>query len=179
MRGSGRSGERAGAAGIVVVLALLFADVLLGTGTFYIRDLVFGAHPSKSMFRAAVTAGELPQWNRWIGGGQPFAANPAHQVFYPPAWLVLLPDLTYGFNLFLLLHLFIGALGMYALLRSMDAGPAASAAAAISFALSAVLAVQDLIPLMTALACLPWTCLFTRPLLRDRRPRHFAFAPLL
>ncbi len=130
------------------------------------------------MLRAAVLAGEFPQWNRWIGAGQPFAANPAHQVFYPPTWLILLPSATYGFNLFLLVHLFIAALGMYALLRSMDAGPAASAAGAVSFALSAVLAVHDLIPILATLAWLPWTCLFARRFLRDRNLRHFALAAL-
>ncbi|HEX6086131.1 MAG TPA: YfhO family protein [Thermoanaerobaculia bacterium] len=181
MRGSGSRGERAGAAGIVVVtllLSLFFLDVLLGSGTFYVRDLVYAAHPTKSMLREAILSGEFPHWNRWIGGGQPLAANPAYQLFYPPAWLVLLPDFTYGFNLFVLLHLYIAAWGMYALLRSMDAGPPASAAAALSFALGAVVAVHDFLPVLATLAWLPWTCLYARRFLRDGARRDFALAAL-
>ena len=181
MRGSGSRGERAGAAGIVVVtllLSLFFLDVLLGSGTFYIRDLVYAAHPSKTMLREAILSGDFPHWNRWIGAGQPLAANPAHQLFYPPTWLVLLPDFTYGFNLFVLLHLYIAAWGMYALLRSMDADPPASAAAALSFALGAVVAVHDFLPVLATLAWLPWTCLYARRWLRDGARRDFALAAL-
>lgn len=130
------------------------------------------------MLRETILAGEFPSWNRWIGGGQPMAANPAHQVFYPPAWLILLPSFTYGFNLFLLLHLFIAAIGMYALLRSMDAGPPASVAAALSFALVAVLAVHDFVPILLTLAWLPWTCLFARRFLVHGARRDFALAAL-
>jgi hypothetical protein len=188
MRGSGSRGERSGAAGtdvaradrvavgiLTAVITLFFLDVLLGASSFYFRDLVYGAYPSKTMLRETVLAGEFPYWNRWIGGGQPMAANPAHQVFYPPTWLILLPN---GFNLLLLLHVYIAALGMYALLRSMDAGPPAAAIAGASFALGAVLAVHDLLPLLLTLAWLPWTCLFTRRFLRNRSPRDFALAAL-
>jgi hypothetical protein len=190
MRGSGSPGERPGAAGagrradrlalaiLTAVLALLFADVLLGASTFYLRDIVYGAYPSKSMLRSAILSGEFPYWNRWIGAGQPLAANPAYQLFYPPTWLILIPDLLTGFNLLLLLHVFLAAYGMYALLRSMDAAPPASAIGGVSFALGAVLAVHDLLPLIVTLAWLPWTCLFTRRFLRDRRRRDFALAAL-
>ena len=128
--------------------------------------------------RETILAGELPYWNRWIGGGQPLAPNPAYQVFYPPSLLILLPSFTYGFNLFLLLHLFIAAIGMYALLRSMEAGPPASVAAALSFALGAVLAVHDFLPIVTTLAWLPWTCLFARRFLVHGTRRDFALAAL-
>jgi Bacterial membrane protein YfhO len=182
MPGSGSSGQRAGAAGIVVVTAVLglfFVDVLLGASSFHIRDLVYGAYPSKTMLRETVLAGDFPpQWNRWLGAGQPMAANPAHQVFYPPTWLILLPDFLWGFNFLLLLHLFIGAWGAYALLRSMDAGVPASVVAGVSFALCVVLAVHDLFPLILTLAWLPWTCLFARRWLRGGTRRDLALAAL-
>jgi len=130
------------------------------------------------MLRETVLAGELPYWNRWIGAGQPMAANPAYQVFYPPVWLILLPSFDYGFNLFLLLHLYIAAWGTYALLRSMGAGPPASAVAGLSLALGAVLAVHDLVPLLATFAWLPWTSLFARRFLREGGRRDFALAAL-
>ena len=130
------------------------------------------------MLRETLLAGELPYWNRWIGAGQPMAANPAYQVFYPLTWLVLLPDFHYAFNLFLLLHLYLAAWGMYALLRSLEAGPPVSAVAGFSFALGAVLAVHDLLPVVTTLAWLPWTCLFTRRFLLGGSRRDFSLAAL-
>jgi hypothetical protein len=163
---------------LTAAIAVFFIDVLLGTGTFYVRDLVWAGHPTRTMLRETVLAGELPQWNRWIGGGQPLAANPAYQAFYPPNALILLPGFLYGFNLFLLLHVLIAAWGMYGLLRSMEAGPPASAVAAASFAFGATLAVHDLIPILTCLAWLPWTCLFARRFLRGGRRRDFALAAL-
>ena len=130
------------------------------------------------MLRETILAGEFPSWNRWIGGGQPLAPNPAYQVFYPPSVLILLPSFTYGFNLFLLLHVFVAAIGMYALLRSMNAGPTAGVAAALSFSLGAVLAVHDFLPILAALAWLPWTCLFARRFLVRGARRDFALAAL-
>ena len=130
------------------------------------------------MLRETILSGEFPYWNRWIGAGQPMTANPAHQLFYPPTWLILLPDLTYGFNLYLLLHIYAAAFGMYALLRSMGAGPPASAAAGLSFALGAILAVHDLVPVLATLTWLPWTFLYTRRYLRDGARRDFARAAL-
>ena len=174
----GPRADRIAVAILAVAISIFFLDVILGTGTFYYRDLVYGGYPTRAMLRETIVAGEFPHWNRWIGAGQPMAANPAYQVFYPPVALILLPNLTYGFNLYLLLHIYIAALGTYALLRSMDAGPAASAVAAFSFALSAVVAVHDLIPVLTTLVWLPWTCLFARRFLRDGRQRDFALAAL-
>jgi hypothetical protein len=66
-----------------------------------------------------VQGGEFPYWNRHFSAGQPFAANPEHEVFYPLTWLVLLPSYDLGFRLLILAHVYIGVLGMYALLRSM------------------------------------------------------------
>ncbi len=181
MRGGGSPGQRAGAVGVVVitaVLAVFFLDVLLGASTFYLSDLVYAGHPTKKILRETLLSGEIPQWNRWIGAGQPLAANPAYQAFYPLSALVLLPDFTWGFNLFILLHVFIAAFGMYALLRSMDAGPPASVAAALAFSLGAMLAVHELLPICTALAWLPWTCLYARRFLRDGAKSDFALAAL-
>src|SRR5215213_4250509 len=67
MRGSGSRGERSGAAGtgvaradrvavgiLTAVITLFFFDVLLGASSFYFRDLVYGAYPSKTMLRETV-----------------------------------------------------------------------------------------------------------------------------
>lgn len=164
---------------LAAILTLLFFDLLIGYNSLYIRDIAHAAYPSRMMFRDTLLHGELPYWNRWISAGQPMAANPAHAVFYPLTWLVLLPDAHLGFGLMLVLHIYIAAGAMYALLRSMAVQPPAAFFGAISFALGGTcLSLLDLLPLLLSFAWLPLTCLFARRFLLHRRPRDFALAAL-
>ena len=159
------------------LITLLFIDVLAGYHALYLRDLAHYYYPAKHVLREIVLGGEFPYWNPLLAAGQPMAANPEHEVFYPLTWLILLPSYDLGFRLLLLLHLYIAGFTMYALLRSMRCRPAASFFAALSFAIGGlVLSCFTLLPILFALAWLPLTCLFTRRFLLHRRPRDFVFA---
>jgi hypothetical protein len=164
---------------LALVPTVLFSDVLFGSATFYLRDVAFYHYPGKHVLREIVRGGEFPYWSPYISAGQPLAANPVHQVFYPPTWLILLPDFTRGFNLLPLLHLYLAAFGMYALLRSMRLGIAAAAFGALSFGIGGLMvSMLNLFPLLYTAAWLPVTCLFTRRFLITHRRRDFAFASL-
>ncbi len=164
---------------LAAIITLFFIDVLAGYNTLYLRDLSHYYYPAKHVLREIVRGGEFPYWNPLLAGGQPMAANPEHEVFYPLTWLILLPDYDLGFRLLVLLHVYIAAWTMYALLRSMRCSPAAAFLGALSFALGgAVLSCLVLLPILLSLAWLPLTCLFTRRFLRDRRPRDFVPAAL-
>ena len=89
----------------------------------------------KQVLREIVQGGEFPYWNRYFAAGQPIAANPEHEVFYPLTWLILLPSYNLGYSLHIALHIYIGLLGMYALLRSMELRPAAAWFGAMAFGL--------------------------------------------
>lgn len=187
MRGSGSPDQRASSrradlialAILTLLITILFADVLLGINALYIRDIAHAAYPARLMLRDAVLGGEFPAWNRWISAGQPMAANPAHAVFYPLTWLVFLPSFDVGFALMLLLHVYIAAWGMYALLRSMRAAPPAAFFGALSFALGgALLSILDLLPLLMSFAWMPLTCLFGCRFARNGSRRDFALAAL-
>ena len=78
---------------LALVATLLFVDVLAGTHNFYMRDLTRYYYPTKQVLRDIVQGGEFPWWNRHFAAGQPIAANPEHEVFYPFTWLILLPEL--------------------------------------------------------------------------------------
>ncbi|HET8772882.1 MAG TPA: hypothetical protein VFP80_03790, partial [Thermoanaerobaculia bacterium] len=161
------------------ILTVLFVDVLAGVNALYLRDLAHYYYPAKHVLREIVLGGEFPYWNPLLAAGQPMAANPEHEVFYPLTWLVLLPSYDLGFRLLVLLHIHITAWTMYALLRSMRASPAAAFLGALSFALGGVvLSSLTLLPILFVLAWLPLTCLFTRRFLLHRRPRDFVFAAL-
>src|SRR6059058_3228124 len=75
------------AALLAVAVALVFSDVLfLGNG-FYIRDIYRDYLPSRFVLRTVLAGGEFPMWNRYWSAGQPLAANPGFQAFYPGTWL--------------------------------------------------------------------------------------------
>ena len=159
--------------------SLLFADVLLGHGGFYLRDLTRYYYPAKQILREIVSSGEIPYWNRYFAAGQPLAANPEHEVFYPLTWLVLLPSYNLGFRLLILIHISIGFAGMAALLRSMELRPFAAWFGAASWALGGVvLSTINLLPILFSAAWLPLTCLFARRVLLQPNRRDFALASL-
>lgn len=156
---------------------LLFADLLLGINVLYTRDVAQYHYPLRHILREIVLRGELPYWNPWIAAGQPLAANPAHQLFYPFTWLILLPSFQIGFHLHALAHVFIATFGMYALLRSMRVGRIASVLAALSFGLGGLMtSMLNLFPFLFSTAWIPWICLYARRALRGGSRRDFAIA---
>ncbi|HVE70613.1 MAG TPA: YfhO family protein [Thermoanaerobaculia bacterium] len=164
---------------LTAIIAVFFIDVLEGRNALYLRDISHYYYPAKHVLREIVLGGEFPYWNPLLAAGQPMAANPEHEVFYPLTWLILLPSYDFGFRLLLVLHIQISAWTMYALLRSMRNSPAAAFIGALSFAMGGVvLSCLTLLPILFVLAWLPLTCLFTRRYLLERRPRDFGLAAM-
>src|SRR5207253_3302592 len=164
---------------ILAAITAWFADVLSGANVFYLKDLFRYHLPMKHIVREAMRSGELPLWNPFYGSGQPLAANPAFELFYPPQWLVLLPSFTLGFNLHILLHAYIAAIGMYCLLRSLNVRPVASTSGALSFGIGGLLlSLFRLLPFLFSVAWLPLIALFARRFFLTRSRRDFALAAL-
>jgi hypothetical protein len=164
---------------LFLIATICFADVLFGVNEFYMRDLTRYYYPAKQVLRDVVQHGEFPYWNRYFSAGQPIAANPEHEVFYPLTWLILLPSYDLGYRLHILIHIYIGLLGMYALLRSMELRPAAAWLGALSFGMGGLyLSYVNLLPILFCAAWLPLTCLFVRRFLLRRNIRDFAAAAL-
>jgi hypothetical protein len=164
---------------LIAVSILAFADVAIGINNFYLRDLTRYYYPTKQILRDIVLHGEFPFWNRYFSAGQPIAANPEHEVFYPLTWLILLPSYDFGYRLHILIHIWIGLIGMYALLRSMDLGEVAAAFGAVAWGLGGLyMSYINLLPILFCAAWLPLTCLYTRRFLLHRNRRDFALAAL-
>lgn len=168
------------ACAILALLAtLFFIDVVVGTDNFYMRDLTRYYYPTKQILREIVQGGEFPYWNRHFSAGQPIAANPEHEVFYPLTWLILLPSYDLGYRLHILVHVYIGLLGMYALLRSMAVRIPGAFFGALAFGLGGIyLSYINLLPIMFCAAWLPLTCLYVRRFLLVPNLRDFALASL-
>src|SRR5437660_4212527 len=164
---------------LFLIATVSFADVLAGVNELYMRDLTRYYYPTKQILRDVVQHGEFPYWNRFFSGGQPIAANPEHEVFYPLTWLILLPSYDFGYRLHILIHIYIGLLGMYALLRSMDIRPFPAWFGAMSWGLGGLyLSYINLLPILFCAAWLPLTCLFVRRFLLRPNRRDFALGAL-
>jgi hypothetical protein len=164
---------------LALTATLLFADVLVGTHNFYLRDLTRYYYPTKEVVRDVVLSGEFPYWNRYFAAGQPIAANPEHEVFYPLTWLILLPDYFLGYRLHILIHVYIGLFAMYAMLRSMRCRAPAAFMGALSWGIGGIyMSYINLLPIMFCAAWLPLTCLYVRKFLLEPRLRWFALASL-
>ena len=115
-----RSGDGKWLALLVAVSLLLFAGVLLLGDGFYVRDVSRDYLPSRAILHQILSHGEFPLWNRFLSAGQPLAANPGFQTFYPGTWLVFLVGFPLGFHLEIVLHIALAAVGMFLLLRSLE-----------------------------------------------------------
>ena len=164
---------------LALLATLLFIDVLAGAQNFYMRDLTRYYYPTKQILREIVQGGEFPYWNRYFSAGQPIAANPEHEVFYPLTWLILLPSYDLGYRLHILVHIYLGLAGMYALLRSMELRATAAFFGAFAFGLGGLyLSYINLLPILFCAAWLPLTCLFVRKFMLAPSVRAFSLAAL-
>jgi len=164
---------------LALVPTLLFLDVLLGINNFYVRDIVHYYYPAKKVLRDIVIGGEFPYWNPFFSAGQPLAANPEHEVFYPLTWLILLPGYNYAYHLLSLVHLYIAGFSTYALLRSMRVRRAAAVFGGLSFSIGGLaLSTLCLLPYLFSMSWLPLTCLYTRHFLLRGGRRDLALAAL-
>jgi len=81
-------------------------------------DLVISHYPNALYLKRAIVEWRvIPLWSPTILSGYPFAANPLSGLWYPPGWLALLFPLPLGFNLVVMVHLLLGGIGLYRLLR--------------------------------------------------------------
>jgi hypothetical protein len=151
------------AALLAVAVALVFSDVLFFGSGFYIRDIYRDYLPSRFVLREVLFSGEFPFWNRFFSGGQPLAANPGFQAFYPGTWLVFLPSFLLGFNLEIVAHVALAAIGMFLLLRSMELRIASALFGAIAFGFGGViLSLTNLVPFLTSVGWWPLIVMFAR-----------------
>src|SRR5215831_5516850 len=176
---SGRAKDILAIATLALLATIFFGDVLAGVNQLYMRDLTRFYYPSKQVLRQVVREGEFPYWNRLISGGQPMAANPEYEVFYPPTWLILLPNFDLGYRLLILVHIYIALFGMYALLRSMELKRFAAFAGALTFGLGGpFLSYVNLLPILFCAAWIPLVALYIRRFLLHHQLRDFALGAL-
>ncbi len=148
--------------GVALAPLFLHPTDLLYPRTGQATDLTITHWPAVAFnVRTLRQDGQVPLWRTTIAGGGPWAANPQSWLFYPPAWLFYLPGMPIGltFNLLLVAHLALAALGTYAFgRRALGLGAPGAALAGLAFALAPWLSGQlaaGHVNIILALAWLP------------------------
>jgi hypothetical protein len=162
-----------------VVVLLLFREALGGAG-LYQRD-IHAVWLAQSMAVArCLAAGAWPLWNPWFGFGEPLLANPTAQLLYPPAWLAILLPVPTGYDLYVILHVWLGGLGAFCLARRLALGPSGAALAGLCYALSGpLLSLANVWHHLAGAALLPWTALAGEALGASPRGRGIALGGAL
>jgi hypothetical protein len=176
---SPRTRESLTIAALLGLVTFFFLDILVAGLNLYLRDVALVYYPNAAVLRSLIRAGAFPLWNQFAPGGQPLAANPGYEAFYPPQWLLAIGPLRDMFHLEIVLHYLVAALGMYLLGRSLRLSSAASAFGGFAWALGGLmLTLSTLLPFLFSAAWLPWVAFTFRRYVLDGGKRQLAFAAL-
>jgi Bacterial membrane protein YfhO len=147
--------------------------VLLAGRTLVWRDTAQLYAPHRGVIVEALRAFRLPAWNPWEGTGQPLLAQGLHAVLHPVS--MALAFLTPSMDALLVALVLFAAVGAWLAARELDCTPAASAAAALAFALSGyVLGMTANVVFLVGSATGPWVV--AGLLTAARRPRGWLAA---
>ncbi len=136
-------------------------------------------YPRRVLARQAWEDGELPFWNPASFTGTPFLADPQSQSLYPPAWIVLPFDPARQLGLLAFLHVLIGGLGAWRLLRSHGVSREIAVLGGCAFALNGFAVKHFGLPTFHAAAAwAPWVFLGVRAVVREPNLRHTAWLAL-
>ena len=141
----------------------------------YLNDVVSQMVPWNQAVRVALSEGSLPLRNRWNGAGMPLAANAQSAAFSPFTILTLFLPIPAAFLLAGAVKLLLAMAGMSLWTRELGASRAASAFAAVAFALSMTFCQWILFPHTGVFCFWPWM-LFLLERTRDAQGRGRAVA---
>jgi hypothetical protein len=158
-------------AGLMVLVAFLFRDVIFRGQVFFHRDVHLQWYVQALAFVRSVIAGSWPVWNPWVSFGQPLWANPNNQVLYPFTWLHLLMLPWTYYTCFVVAHFLFSAAGMYVLGLRLGLSRGGAFVAAAAWVVSGpFLSLVDLWNHLAASAWIPWMFVAGDAALASGRP---------
>jgi hypothetical protein len=129
--------------GLLLIVSLSVADGLIASIVAFERDTTVFYFPLMEWVAQRLRQGELPLWTPQVFGGYPIFADGEIGLAYPPALLALLMlPADRAFVVLRLLHLWIAALGTFALARAWRLPYSSAVLAGVVFALGNFLSAQ-------------------------------------
>lgn len=130
------------------IKSLLSVLVLTLIIIFFYRDQIFGSlyipfdsksqvYPFVAFTSQTYRSGSVPLWNPFIYSGTPSFADPLYMTFYPGILLYMIPEFLSQryFDLIELMHILVGGISVYFLLKNYKVNNFAAIGAAIVFML--------------------------------------------
>jgi hypothetical protein len=123
----------------IVLLVMAFFNVhIMGLNRSFLGGIDVGEYFYwyETFIKKTFLSGSIPLWNPYYYCGQPFLANPQTFIMYPATALYILLPLPLAFNLDILIHILMAAIGMFLLVQFITSSMAAGIASALVFSLS-------------------------------------------
>ena len=140
-----------------------------------VSDAAFQFFPWFHYLGDALRDGGVPGWNPMILGGLPMTPNGFVSTWYPAFWLVRWFDAYDAYGLFVALHLWWGALGVYAFSRVLGARRTSAVVVAASTLLAGTWLHWSLhLVHLVGMVWLPWGLAATHRLVERPRPGRAA-----
>jgi Bacterial membrane protein YfhO len=165
---------------LLIALGILcFYRPLFTSDTFYFRDLYLHFIPQKQLFVRIVHGGELPLWDPYLHGGQPFLGNVQNLALYPTNFLYLILPLMIAFNVDLVFHVILCAVGSYWFARRLGFQTYSAFIVGVLFGFSGyTLSLMNLMNRLLAMAYLPLILTCWHLFISERKGRWFALSVL-
>lgn len=121
---------------LALLLLLVAAPLVRGTGTLYLRDVLNTHFPMKHAQAEAMRDGYFPLIDPYRAGGQPLAGNPNAVPFYPTNLLYLVGNSFWALNAHFWIHLLLAPVAFYWMARAWGLRREAAWAGAACWTLS-------------------------------------------
>jgi len=118
----------------LALILLFFHPIFFAAQTFFFRDIHRWFYPMKHFLGTAFTDGHLPLWNPYYFCGSPFMSDIQSGVFYPLSLLFGLLPFPFAYNLFTVVHVFLGGQFFYLFIRRIGFSRSAALVTSVSFA---------------------------------------------
>ncbi len=166
--------RRADALALVILaaaVAILLGRVIRGE-ILVESDILAYYYPMKTALRQLFLRGSSLVWNPYLGEGQPLAANPEHEIFYPFTWLLFVLPVRHALAISEVSHLALAFWGMRRLLRRLRVSELAALAGSSAWSFGGLfISSMHFFPVFFAWTWVPW--LVETALMPSGKPRTF------
>ena len=172
-----------GGAAVVLFLglaALFFDRVLFRGEAFFSRDVAPFFYPMKHFLASTVRAGQLPLWNPWVAGGEPFFASLQPGLLYPGSLVLYGLPMPAAFDWLVVLHYPLAGAGMALLLRRWGHGWPGALTGGIAFMLGGFfVSLGNFVNNLQTVAWVPWLLLSWDRVMDEERVRDLLWFAVL
>jgi len=117
----------------IALIILFFHPVIFSDKTLFFRDLHRWFYPMKYFLASSLQKGAVPFWCSNYFCGSPFVSDLQSGVFYPLSLILLFGPVDKAFNLYAVIHILLGFVFFYSLIREMGLTPRTALFAGISY----------------------------------------------